>query len=120
MKHLNYWTMATTIQNIEILREYLSGVLDRADHHAHNVNEIALAIAGGIIWRTTDNIRVLSREGEMKNTLWLRVDNRTLCFVYNHSTASIDVRDGSVQGNTIASFDNSTPLSNVRSFFQSL
>jgi len=44
--------MATTIQNIEILRAYLSGVLDRANHHAQNVNEIALAIAGGIIWRT--------------------------------------------------------------------
>ncbi len=65
--------MATTIQNIEILRAYLSGVLDRANHHAQKVNEIALAIAGGIIWRTTDNIKVMSREGEMKNVLWLQV-----------------------------------------------
>lgn len=40
--------MATTIQNVEILRAYLSGVLDRANHHAQNVNEIALAIAGDI------------------------------------------------------------------------
>jgi len=42
--------------------------LERADHHADNVNEIALAIAGGIIWKTTEDIRVMSREGEMKKS----------------------------------------------------
>lgn len=38
-----------TIDNIHLLREYLTGVLDRANHHAHSVNQIALAIVGGII-----------------------------------------------------------------------
>lgn len=112
--------MATTILNIEILRAYLSGVLDRADHHAQNVNEIALAIAGGIIWRTTDNIKVMSREGEMKNVLWLQVGNRTLCFAYNHNTGNIEVREGSVQGSVITSFNNSTPLADVKAFFENL
>jgi hypothetical protein len=112
--------MATTIHNIEILREYLTGVLDLANHHAQNVNEIALAIAGGIIWRTTKNIRVMSREGEMKNVLWLQVNNRTLCFVYNHQTASIDVKEDSQQGNIVRSFSNSTPNSEVKLFFENL
>lgn len=112
--------MAITIQNIEILREYLTGVLDRANHHAQNVNEIALAIAGGIIWKTTNNIKVLSRDGEMKNVLWLQVESRTLCFVYNHSNLNIEVREGSIQGNMIESFNNTTPISNVKSFFESL
>ena len=112
--------MATTIHNIEILRAYISGVLDRANHHAHNVNEIALAIAGGIIWRTTDNIKVMSREGEMKNVLWLQVGDRTLCFAYNHSSGNIEVREGSVQGNVITTFNNITPLSDVKSFFENL
>ncbi len=62
-----------TISTIEILRDYLNGVLDRANHHAHNVNEISLAIVGGIIWRTSGDIKVLSRDGEMKNALWLQV-----------------------------------------------
>lgn len=112
--------MAITIQNIEILREYLTGVLDRANHHAQNVNEIALAIAGGIVWKTTNNIKVLSRDGEMKNVLWLQVESRTLCFVYNHNNSNIEVREGTIQGNMIASFNNMTPLSNVKSFFESL
>jgi len=112
--------MATTIHNIEILREYLTGVLDRANHHAQNVNEIALAIVGGIIWRTTNDIRVLSREGEMKNALWLQVNNRTLCFVYNHQTSSIDIKEGNQQGNIVRSFNNSTPNSEVKLFFENL
>jgi hypothetical protein len=108
------------IQNIDILREYLNGVLNRVDHHAHNVNEIALAIAGGIIWKTTDNLKVFSREGEMKNVLWLQVDNRRLCFVYNHEEKSIQVKEGSTHGSIIESFDNSTPLHSVKSFFENL
>ncbi|RFM34468.1 MULTISPECIES: hypothetical protein [Chitinophaga] len=112
--------MATTIHNIEILRTYLSGVLDRANHHAQNVNEIALAIAGGIIWRTTDNIRVMSREGEMKNILWLQVGDRTLCFAYNHDTRNIEVREGSIQGAVVINFNNVTPLTDVKVFFENL
>ena len=112
--------MATTIHNIAILREYLIGVLDKAEHHAQNVNEIALAIAGGIIWKTTDNIRVMYRDGEMKNVLWLQVDDRRLCFVYNHDTLSIEIRDNSIQGNVIASFNNNTPLIDVKTFFENL
>lgn len=112
--------MATTIQSIEILREYLTGVLDRASHHAQNVNEIALAIAGGIIWKTTNNIRVMSRDGEMKNVLWLQVNERKLCFVYNHANGNIEVKEGSTHGNVIESFNNSTPIGNVKVFFESL
>ncbi|MCD8406309.1 hypothetical protein LNI88_11815 [Tenacibaculum dicentrarchi] len=112
--------MATTIQNIEILREYLTGVLDRANHHAQNVNEIALTIAGGIIWRTTNNIKVMSRDGEMKNVLWLQVEDRRLCFVYNHENGNIEVRESSIQGNVIQSFNNNTPLNIVKTFFENL
>lgn len=112
--------MATTIHNIDILREYLTGVLDRANHHAHNVNEIVLAIAGGIIWKTTNDIKVLSREGEMKNVLWLQVNNRTICFTYNHSNGNIEVKEGSTQGSIIATFNNTIPISDVKLFFESL
>jgi len=112
--------MATTLHNIDILRDYLAGVLDRANHHAQNVNEIALAIAGGIIWRTTNDIRVLSREGEMKNVLWLQVSERRLCFVYNHNTNAIEIRDGSTHGTVLASFSNTTPIGDVKHFFEIL
>jgi hypothetical protein len=112
--------MPTTIESIEILQAYLSGVLDRANYHAQAVNEIALAIAGGIIWRTTKEIKVLSREGEMKNVLWLQVNSRRLCFAYNHISQIIEVREGSTHGNVIAAFHNQTALVTVKVFFESL
>ena len=112
--------MATTIQNIDVLKNYLSGVLDRANHHAQGVNEIALAVAGGIIWRTTSDIRVLSRDGEMKNVLWMEVGNRRLCFAYNHQTGYIEVREGSVQGAVMEQFNNATPVTTVKIFFEGL
>lgn len=62
----------------------------------------------------------MSREGELKNVLWLQVGSRTLCFAYNHDTGSIEVREGSVQGSVITSFTNSTPLSDVKTFFENL
>jgi hypothetical protein len=112
--------MATTIESIEILQEYLKGVLDRANHHAQNVNSIALAIAGGIIWRSTNRIKVLSREGDMKNVLWLEVNQIKLCFVYDHLGGNIDIRETSIQGKTIKSFNNNTPLDEVKTFFESI
>lgn len=112
--------MATTIESIEILQEYLKGVLDRANHHDQNVNSIALAIAGGIIWRSTNRIKVLSREGDMKNVLWLEVNQIKLCFVYDHLGGNIDIRETSIQGKTIKSFNNNTPLDEVKTFFESI
>lgn len=112
--------MPTTIESIEILQEYLKGVLDRANHHAQNVNSIALAIAGGIIWRSTNRIKVLSREGDLKNVLWLEVNQTRLCFVYDHLSGNIDIRETSTQGKTIKSFNNKTPLDEVKTFFESL
>lgn len=112
--------MAVTIQDIDILKEYLVGVLNRADHHASNVNEIALAIVGGIIWKQTGNIKVMSREGEMKNVLWLNVGDKKYCFVYNHENEGIEVKEGSIQGNVIQIFNNKTGISSVKDFFASL
>jgi len=41
--------MALTVTEIEELRSYRNGVTNRTDHHADNVNEIALALTGAIL-----------------------------------------------------------------------
>jgi len=112
--------MATTIATINILQEYLNGVLERADHHANNVNEIALVIAGGIIWKTSKDLKVMTRNGEMKNVLWLQTKDNLICFVFNHVTGNINVRDNGIQGKTIVSFNNTNSLKDVKDFFKTL
>lgn len=46
--------MALKIEDIRLMKRYFEGVMSRANHHAENVNEIILALAGGVIWRGAD------------------------------------------------------------------
>jgi hypothetical protein len=114
--------MALTVTEIEELREYLNGVMNRADHHAGSVNEIALALVGAIIWRKNDDdpIRVMVREGQTTNVLWVRIGDVRYALSYNHDQSQIEMRAGSVQGPTLHRFDNNTPLSAVRAAFERL
>jgi len=114
--------MALTVTGVEELRAYINGVMDRADHHAGNVKEIALALTGAILWRKDDDesIRVMAHNGETKNVLWVRIRGQRYAFSYNHSTGEIEMRRGGTQGPTIHTFSNATPLSVVRQIFEAL
>jgi hypothetical protein len=113
--------MALTVETIDIWREYLQGVMNRANHHAQNVNEIALALIGAIIWRSTDEVKVMEREGEAKNILWMCVNGRNFCFTYDHSNGGfIAMREGNSRGNIIHRFTNQTTNSEVKEIFENL
>ena len=114
--------MALTVTEIEELRAYLNGVMNRADHHAGEVNEIALALTGAILWRKNDDepIKVMVREGKTTNVLWVRIGNNRYAFSYNHDKRQIEMRKDSIQGSILHTFTNATPLSSVRTIFQSL
>lgn len=114
--------MALTVTEIEELRAYLNGVMNRADHHAGAVNEIALALAGAILWRKNDEepIKVMVRDGHTTNVLWVRIGSTRYAFSYNHDAGQIEMREGSTHGPTLHTFTNSTPLASVRMIFESL
>ena len=114
--------MALTVTEIEELRSYLQGVMARADHHAGKVKHVALALAGAILWRKNDDepIKVMVREGQTTNVLWVRIGSTRYALSYNHDAALIEMREGSTQGPTIQTFDNQTSLSSVYSFFEAL
>lgn len=112
--------MPQTIESVNLLQQYLSGVLDRADHHAGNVDQICLAIAGAVIWRKSGDLSVMSRDGDLKNVLWFIVGERRFAISYNHGEGRIEVREGTTRGNTLVSFDNATPIAEVKQFFQGL
>ena len=114
--------MALTVTEIEELRAYLKGVMDRADHHAGGVSESALALTGAILWRKNDEepIKVMVREGETTNVLWVRIGMKRYAFSYNHAMRHIELREGGLQGPTLHTFTNNTALSEVRAVFQKL
>ena len=113
--------MPKQIIDVDVLRDYLRGVMDRADHHAKNVNEVALAIAGGVIWRKDDDpLEIMVQEGEMKNVLWFRVEGRRYALSFNHESKEIELRQGTTQGSVMASFSNAMSNDEVRRIFSSL
>ncbi|MBI5179296.1 MAG: hypothetical protein HZA04_08595 [Nitrospinae bacterium] len=97
--------MPKQVPDVNLLRDYLRGVLDRADHHANNVNEVALAIAGAVVWIKDDKpLEVRAMNGEVKNVLWFWVSGNRYALSYNHDIGQIELREKSTQGKSIASF----------------
>lgn len=94
--------------------------MERAEHHANNVDEVCLAIAGAVVWRKDGEIEVMAREGDMKNVLWLRINGRRYALSYNHEEWCIEVRERNTQGNVLASFTNATSVQEVKQFFATL
>jgi Integron cassette protein VCH_CASS1 chain len=113
--------MPQQVTDIDVLRNYLQGVMDRADHHAQNINEVVLAVAGGVVWKKDDDpLEVMIREGEMKNVLWFKVNRDRYALSYNHDTGEIELRRNTTQGPVVASFCNAMSTSQVRSIFGTL
>ena len=113
---------STAVTEVEELREYIKSVMARADHHARNVNEITLALAGAILWRKDDAepIEVMAHGTETKNVLWVQINGKRYAFSYNHDEDQIEMRQGSTHGRTLHQFSNATPLKDLTSIFKSL
>jgi hypothetical protein len=111
--------MPKEIVDVGVLKEYISGVMLRADHHAKGVGEVCLAIVGAVVWKA-DRFEVLEREGKMANALWLHVGRKRYLLSYNHDSGEIEVKDKSTQGVVLTSFSDETPISEVKSFFNNL
>lgn len=113
--------MPAQIQDVDLLQNYIKGVMERADHHAGAVKEIVLALAGAIVWKKdTTPIEVYAKDGEMKNVLWVRINGNRYAFSYNHIASTIEMRQGTTHGQVVSSFSNTTPIATVFSLFDGL
>ncbi len=113
--------MALTIDTLRRLNEYITGVMDRADHHGQSVNEIALAIAGAIIWKDTDeDVQVRTYSGQTANVLWMTIRGNRYALAYNHQNETIELRERTIQGQVIASITNTRPISELKRIFNQL
>lgn len=113
--------MPKKVRDVDLLTEYLRGVLSRAEHHAGAVDAIALTIAGAVLWRKdADPLEVFEREGQLRNVLWVKIAGKRYALSYNHDAQTIEVRLGSTQGQVLASFDNASSPTAVKRFFATL
>jgi hypothetical protein len=96
--------------------------MEGADHHANEVEQIALALAGAIIWRKDDgkDIEVMQKDGDTKNVLWVSIGGQRYAFSYNHASKAIEMREGNMREPVPYSFSNSMPLSILHQIFAGL
>lgn len=114
--------MARSVTDVSELQSYIRGVIERAEHHAGNVDEVALELAGAILWRKDDDepISVMTYRGETANVLWVRIGGTRYAFSYNHQAGAIEMRQDSTQGNALHRFTNAMTLAEVKRVFDAL
>ena len=56
-------------------------------------------------------------KGNMANALWVHISGERYALSYNHKTRQIEIREDSMRGDVLASFDNSHTAGDVRQFF---
>jgi hypothetical protein len=79
--------MALTFITFTLLNEYFNGVMDRADHHGQDVNEIVKPLAGVVILRATQDVEVRTYNEETANILWLTINGHRYAIAYMVNTA---------------------------------
>jgi hypothetical protein len=114
--------MPISLVNVDDLQEHLFGVLRRSDHHAGEVNEVLLTIAGAILWRKRpkDPLKVNTKEGAGGNVIWFRVEGLRYALLYNHELRQIELTAGGRKGELIHAFTNDTTTADVVRVFAAL
>jgi len=113
--------MPLTVADFETLETYLAGVMNRSDHHADTVGAIALALIGAVLWKKdAEPIEVRTYEGRTANILWVQIAGQRYALAYNHKEECIELRERTQNGRTVATFDNSTPVTEVQRIFEQL
>jgi hypothetical protein len=115
--------MSIPVNDLKTLRLYLRGVLGKAKHHAQNVEEIVLAIAGGVISRQGSvplEVRAAPSGGMGLTLTFTSTRCHRYCLSYNHAKRCIDLKDKSFKGPVLHSFSNKTPIARVASVFAQL
>jgi len=112
--------MAISIDSIGMLQKYLNGVLDRANHHAGNVEGVSLALLGAIVWKSDREIQVREYNGNPANMIWFWVNGNRYTMSYNHSIEQIKLKERTHKGGVLHSFDNSTTFQEIIVIFNNL
>jgi hypothetical protein len=114
--------MPVQVDDVSALQQYLDGVVNRADHHADNVNEVVFPLIGATVYFKNPKSpnKVLVREAATGNVLWVWFGSSKYAFSYDHKSASIVLKRGSTHGKVIARFTNATGTADIINLFSTL
>src|SRR4051812_3958119 len=113
--------MPLAVSDLDTLLEYFGGVMNRT-HHAPNVNAIALALIGAVLWKKDEDssIEVRTYAGGPANILWVQIAGIRYALAYNHKDGCIELRERTSNGDIHYKFTNKTSVREVRKIFENL
>jgi hypothetical protein len=114
--------MPRNVVTVAELQTYLNGVSGRAAHHAPNVNEVILSLAGAVVMFKDPDSQLEARtyRGALANLLFVNINSTTYVLRYNHEQQSVEIRRGSNRGRVVGSFTNATSTRDVLQIFENL
>ena len=108
--------MAQSLKTNKDVDRYIKIVKVMAAHHAQHVlgmiDHLQIAVRARL-QLGIDDISVYSRKENISRTCWVTMNGNRKVFVWNRKTKTIDLRDGSLQGGILYSFDHTTPRSEI-------
>ncbi|WP_080425345.1 hypothetical protein [Burkholderia ubonensis] len=105
--------MARNLRTNAYIDKYIDQVIEAANHHAPRVKNVIQPLSDEVrrnLRLGTDKIEVYERNGKIARTCWVTINGKRKVFTYNYDTGEIDLKAGSLQGQTIHSFDNDSTL----------
>lgn len=114
--------MAVKVNEVDALKDYFFGVVERSEHHAPNVSEVIYPLLGLIVLKMDDNsdIQVRGSQGSTGNILWFTTNRQRYAFRYEHTDDTIEIRKDSFKGVLVAKVHNGTTISDLKNIFAKL
>jgi integron cassette protein len=112
-----------TLTTIDDLQTYLLGIMERADHHAPEAQDILQALIGAVVWRKDADVPLRVRQGNAgnpANQLWVSISGVRYAIAWSHENRCIEMRHGGAHGPAVLTFDSTTSPAMIRKIFESL
>jgi hypothetical protein len=114
--------MAFSLNSVEELQKYIGGVIERAEHHAQNVDKVIYPMLCLIVARFDPqyDIKVRQYNNNSANMLWVHINNTDYAFCYNHTVPAIEIRKDTMNGIVLYSIDNNKSIADLINIFDKL
>ena len=102
------------------LHEYAADVMHRGGPHAGQIQGVALALLGGVIWRSDAGSLKLAQPQWPALELAFEIDGHGDWFTDNFASGAIEMRQRWQAGPALHSFSNATSVAYVQAVFRGL
>lgn len=115
--------MARNLKTNKDIDDFIAKVITEAHHHAPWVEHIIQPLSDEVRKRINlgqDTVEVYERNGNLARTCWVTIANKRYVFTYDYQGKKIDLKDRTLRGHLLDSFDNNTTPAKVISAAASL